>query len=105
MLFRSPRDAHSQRPHPRNHAHALSHGNRASRIEDVEQMRTLQTDVVSRENREAGLLANQLRVPYLCLSVLWRDRVGILTLLQRRISLQQSLTLSLTKLEVLPRLR
>ena len=40
------RDAYRQRTHPRDHAHSLGHRNRAAGIQNIEQMRAFQAEIV-----------------------------------------------------------
>src|ERR1700730_18041314 len=49
LSYKSLRDSHRQRPYPRHHAHAFGHGDRTESMQDVEQVRTLQAEVVRRE--------------------------------------------------------
>src|SRR5215472_12510426 len=46
------RDSDCQCPDSRDHSDALGHGNCSAGVEDVEQMRALQTEIVGGQNRE-----------------------------------------------------
>ena len=45
----SLRDSNRQRPHTRNHSNPLGHRNRSARIQNVEQVRALQAQLISRQ--------------------------------------------------------
>src|SRR6202041_3276332 len=55
LIHPSLREAHRQRTHACNDTHALSDRNGSPRIENVEQMRTLQTKIVRGEQRKPML--------------------------------------------------
>src|SRR5713101_2237450 len=57
LIHKGLRDSHRQRPYPRNHAHAFGYRDRTASIQDVEQVRTLQAEVVRREQRKTLLIA------------------------------------------------
>src|SRR5258706_4665765 len=42
LIHASLRYSHRQRPHTRDHAHALGYGNRAASVQNIEQVRALQ---------------------------------------------------------------
>src|SRR5258706_6229954 len=91
LIHPRPRNSHSQSAYSSNHADALSHGNRAARIENVEVVRALEAQIVGTEKREAGLLA--------------RDAISIaLVLSEGGVAVEQTFALGLAQLEVFPSL-
>ena len=63
--FRNP---YRQSPHSSDHSDALGDRNRSSRVENIEQMRALQAEVVGCQQRETRLFARRRHHPTHCLS-------------------------------------
>ena len=113
--------ADRQRPNAGDHADTLGHADRTARIQNVEQVRALQAEIEGTQDREAAsgqhtLFAIRFWLPGRIGIALFAFRFSLFarvtgrrfrpafTFRQRRVFIQQRLTLRLVQLKMLPRL-
>src|SRR2546426_7629640 len=65
-LFRSLGDSHRQRSHSRNHTHALGDRDRSASVQNVEQERALQAEIISgkQDRKSTRLNSSHLVISY-----------------------------------------
>src|SRR2546426_12706363 len=89
-LFRSLGDSHRQRSHSRNHTHALGDRDRSASVQNVEQVRALQAEIISGKQRKTLFVSGQ-------------TIANALLFTQSRTLFEQSLALRFAEFEMLPR--